>query len=73
MSQATRNRIIQEVDRLDDSSQQQVLDFAQRLTAPGETPGGSVLHFVGSIDPADLETMSQAIEEGCEKVDSDAW
>ena len=73
MSQMIRNQIIAQVDRLDDSRQQQVLDFARHLTEPAGTPGRNLLHFVGSIDPADLQAMAQAIQEGCEKVDPNAW
>jgi hypothetical protein len=73
MSQTIKQQIIDQVDRLDDSRQQQVLDFARRLTAPAGTPGRDLLHFVGSIDAADLKAMAQAIQEGCEKVDPNAW
>jgi hypothetical protein len=73
MSQTIREQIIEQVDRLDDPQRRQVLDFARRLTTPAGTHGRNLLHFVGSIDPADLEAMSQAIQEGCEKVDPNAW
>ena len=73
MSQTVKEQIVEQVDRLDDPRQRQVLDFARRLTTPTGTQGRNLLRFVGSIDPADLEVMSQAIQEGCEKVDPDAW
>ena len=73
MNNTIREQIIEQVDRLDDSRQRQVLDFARRLTAPAGTPGGSLMHFAGSIDPADLEAMSQAIQQGCEQVEPNAW
>jgi len=73
MSQSVKSRIIEQVDRLNDSQQRQVLDFAQRLAGPSGTRGRDLLHFAGSIDPADLEAMSKAIQEGCEKVDENAW
>ncbi|MGH9376873.1 MAG: hypothetical protein ACRD1J_12035 [Terriglobia bacterium] len=73
MSTAIRDQIIKQVDRLDDTQRQQLLDFARRLTAPAGTPGRDLLRFAGAIDPADLEAMSAAIEEGCEKVDPNAW
>jgi len=69
MSQTIKNQIIEQVDRLDDSRQQQVLDFARRLTPPAGTPGRDLLQFAGCIDLADLEAISRAVEEGCEKVD----
>ena len=73
MSQEIREQIIEQVDRLDDSRQQQALDFARRLNAPSEISGRNLLQFAGSIDPADLEAISQAIQEGCERVDPNAW
>jgi hypothetical protein len=61
------------VDRLDAPHQRKVLDFARRLTEPAGTQGQSLMRFPGSIDPADLDTMSSAIQEGCEKIDPNAW
>lgn len=73
MSQTVKDQIIEQVDHLDDPRQQQVLEFARRLSSPAGTHGRDLLRFVGAIDPADLEVMSQAIQEGCEKVDPNAW
>ncbi len=73
MSATIRDQIIEQVDRLDDPQRLEVLNFVRRLAAPQGTPGQSLLHFAGSISPADLEAMSQAIEEGCEKVDPNGW
>ncbi len=73
MSTTTRDRIIEQVDRLDDTQRQQVLDFARRLTAPEGTPGRDLLRFAGAVDPADLEVMSKAIQQACEQVDPNAW
>ena len=73
MSQTIKEQIIAQVDRLDDHRRKQVLDFAHRLTAPSGTPGRALTGFVGSIDPADLDAMAKAIQEGCEKVDPNAW
>jgi hypothetical protein len=36
-------------------------------------PGSELLSFAGTISPADLAAMSQAIEEGCERVDPHDW
>lgn len=60
---------------LEVAQQRQVLEFALNLRAQPliGTPGASLLHFAGKIDEADLDSMSSAIAEGCEKVDSDGW
>ena len=73
MSQTIREQIIEQVDRLDDNRRKQVLDFARRLTSPSGTAGRSLTGFIGSIDPADLDAMAKAIQEGCEEIDSNAW
>ncbi len=73
MSATLRDQIIEQVDRLDDPQRLEVLNFARRLAAPVGTPGQTLLRFAGSIPPADLEVMSQAIEDGCEKVDPNGW
>jgi len=73
MSQTVKNKIIDQVDLLSDSQQRQVLNFAQRLaTAPG-VPSQDLLRFAGSIDAADLKAMLQAVQDGCERVDRNAW
>jgi hypothetical protein len=67
--------IITELAKLPTIQQRQVLQFAQFLVhqAPIGVPGKSLLRFAGVIDQADLAVMAQAIEEGCEQVNSDEW
>jgi hypothetical protein len=66
----SKDQIIEVVERLGDAQRQRVLDFARRLTKPEGTLGRDLVRFAGAIDPADLEVMSGAIEEGCEQVHS---
>ena len=73
MTKTVKEEIIEQVDRLDTPRQRKVLDFARSLKASAGTPGRDLMHFVGAIDPADLDTMSQAIEESCEKIEPNAW
>ena len=73
MSRTVKDEIIEQVDRLDTPGQRKVLDFARALKAPAGTPGCDLMRFVGAIAPADLQIMSQAIEEGCEKIEPNAW
>jgi hypothetical protein len=65
--------IIDQLGRLADPQQRQVLDFARKLALPAGVPGQDLLRFVGAIDPSDLEAISQAVLQGCEKVDLNAW
>ncbi|REJ85166.1 MAG: hypothetical protein DWQ45_19495 [Planctomycetota bacterium] len=55
--------------------QRQVLEFARTLaTAPPHgVPGSNLLRFAGAINESDLNAMSQAIQDGCERVDVDEW
>jgi len=55
--------------------QRQVLEFARTLaTSPLQGGRGSdLLRFVGTIDESDLDAMSQAIQDGCERIDADEW
>lgn len=55
--------------------QRQVLQFARTLVAPPlqGVRGLNLLQFAGTIDESDLETMMQAIEEGCGRIDADEW
>lgn len=73
MRRNVKEQIIEQVDRLDDPQRRQVLDFARSLAGPAGTPGRGLLRFAGSIAPADLQAMSLAIQEGCEKADPNAW
>ena len=69
MSRTLKDEIIQEVGRLDAPRQRKVLDFARALSMPDGTPGRELLKFAGTIEQWDLDAMSQAIQEGCEKVE----
>ncbi len=63
-----------QLENLRPEAQQEVLKFARSLAArPRGVPGKELLHFAGTISPEDLKLMSEAIEEGCGKVDLDAW
>ena len=40
---------------------------------PSGVPGASLLRFAGAIPEAELDAMTRAIEEGCERTDSHEW
>jgi hypothetical protein len=68
-------KVVQRLAPLPDNLQQKVLDYVQGIVdeAQAGTPGASLLHFAGVIPPRELETMRQAIEEGCDQVDPHGW
>ncbi len=75
MSDYVIEQVVSRLRRLPETMQQQVLTFTQMLqeSAPMGVPGRSLLTLAGAIPVDDLLLMSEAIEEGCEQVDSDEW
>lgn len=76
MVDATIGREISEcLGKLPVEQQRRVLDFARTLaTTPIRgVPGSSLLKFAGRIGDSDLDAMSRAIDEGCERIDADEW
>ncbi len=70
-----KNNLIDQVGKLPPELQRKVLDFAQALamSIPKGVKGKSLLRFEGIIPDEDLQLISNAIEEGCEKVDINEW
>ena len=73
MPRTLKDEIIQEVGRLDAPQQRKVLDFARGLSTPDGAPGRKLLKFAGTIKQRDLDAISEAIQEGCEKVEPNGW
>ena len=73
MTKTVKDEIIEQVDRLGAPQQQKVLDFARDLTKQAGRPGKDLLRFAGCIDAVELKAMSHAIQEGCEKIEPNAW
>jgi hypothetical protein len=66
---------VKKVQALPDNLQRQVLIFvdALQVSSTRGTPGKSLLKFAGKIPLDELKAMSEAIESGCEQVDSNEW
>ena len=71
-TQSVKDNLITQIDKLPHDLQVRVLDIIKALTPKG-VEGKSLLRFEGSISGDDLQLMSKAIEEGCEKVDINEW
>jgi len=69
------SEIAKKIKSLPDNLQRQVLIFvdALQVSSMRGTPGKLLLEFAGTISPDDLSLMKQAIESGCEQVDSSEW
>ena len=71
-TQSVKDNLMTQIDKLPHDLQVHVLDIIKALTPKG-VEGKSLLRFEGSISADDLQLMSKAIEEGCEKVDINEW
>ena len=72
---SVKTEIAEQLDSLPYDLQRRVLDFARvlALSQPKGVPGKQLLDFAGAIKRDDLEAMTQAIEEGCERINPDEW
>ena len=75
MTTSSSDQIIQQLNIIPQDLQYQVLEFARNLTKSKikGVPGKELLKFAGSIPKEDLQLMSEAIKQDCEKVDFDEW
>ena len=75
MNTSLEKDILHQLNILGIEQQRQVLNFARALATnkPVGIAGKELLRFGGTIELQDLNEMSQAIEEGCEQVNSDEW
>ncbi len=67
-----KDNLIAQIDKLPYDLQLRVLDYAKSLMPKG-VEGKSLLRFEGAIPGDDLVRISEAIEEGCERVDISEW
>lgn len=74
MSERTlQSELLDQLNGLPIEKQRQVLNFARSLAGPKGRPGNELLLFGGAIDAEDLRAMTEAIEEGCEHINTDEW
>ena len=67
-----KDNLIAHIDKLPYDLQLRVLDFAKSLMPKG-VDGRSLLRFEGAIPGDDLQRISKAIEDDCERVNSSEW
>jgi hypothetical protein len=72
----TADELIEQFNKLDESQQQRLLNFARILTKTpmikGE-PGTSIVQAVGFFDAQALDEIEAAINEGTEDIDWRGW
>ena len=75
MGKGLEQEVAEQLGRLDDARQRQVLDFARSLadTSLRGTPGTDLIRFFGAISRDDLDRITIEIERGCAQVDTHGW
>jgi hypothetical protein len=75
MNTRIAEKVMEQLQSLPYDLQRQVLEFtrALALSVPRGVVGKELLQFAGAIPRSDVDLMQEAIEQGCEKVDTDEW
>jgi hypothetical protein len=70
-----KKQILDDLDQLSPEMQKRAADLVHRLISPlpQGASGRDLLRFAGTLDDASAREMIEAIEQGCERVDLDAW
>ena len=72
-----KQKILEDLDRLSPELQRKAQELVHGLTVSGSkprgTPGKELMQFAGILDEEGAREMERAIEEGCERIDFDAW
>ncbi|MBO1068225.1 MULTISPECIES: hypothetical protein [Aphanizomenonaceae] len=73
MTTSIADQVIEQLNIMPQDLQYQVLEFARSLTNSKikGVPGKELLRFAGSTPKEDLQLISEAIKQDCEKVDFD--
>jgi len=69
------DKVIEQLKALPQELQWRVLEFTRALaqSTPRGVPGQHLLRFAGTISPEDARLMREAVERGCEQVDTNEW
>lgn len=75
MESSIVDRVAEQVRALAPELQRRVLEFARALAVsePRGVPGRQLLRFAGQLTSEDAQLMRDAIEQGCENIDSHEW
>jgi hypothetical protein len=75
MDASITKEIVEWMHELPAAQQQLVLEIVRSLASqrPQGVPAKDLLPFAGVISAEDAREMADAIEEGCERVDANAW
>ena len=67
--------LLERMDKLSPTMQKRVVEYVQSLaeSSPQGTSGAEFLKLAGTMTPEEAKEFLQAIEEDCERIDSDEW
>jgi hypothetical protein len=70
-----KDQILTDLEQLSPEKQARAAQLVHDLVSstPKGVPGRMLLRFAGVLDPQSVREMTEAIEEGCERVDLDEW
>jgi hypothetical protein len=70
-----KEQILGDLERLSPEMQARAAQLVHGLVsaAPRGVPGRDLLRFAGTIDAESIREMEEAIEDGCERIDPEAW
>ena len=71
-----KRRVLENLDTLELPGKLEALDLSEALSSRARPPAerdtrAALLKYAGTISREDLDLISEAIEEGCEKVDEE--
>jgi hypothetical protein len=72
---AVKEQILSDLERLSPEMQARAAQLVHGLVSstPKGVPGRDLLRFAGTIDAGSIREMEEAIEDGCERIDPEAW
>jgi hypothetical protein len=75
MDPSITQEIVERLHELPAAQQKLVLDLVRSLASdkPQGVPAKDLLPLTGAIAAEDARQMTNAIEEGCERVDANGW
>ena len=69
-----REKILEDLDQLSPALQRRALELVHKLVeSPLGVSGASIQHLFGILDKESAREIEEAVEEACERVDSDGW
>ncbi|HYL04798.1 MAG TPA: hypothetical protein VE075_02095 [Thermoanaerobaculia bacterium] len=72
---AVKEQILNDLERLSPDMQVRAAQLVHGLVsaAPRGVAGRDLLRFAGAIDSESVREMEEAIEDGCERIDTEEW